>query len=71
MAELVQQIITQVAENATEEITNKKIPASPEGMLVAYTSLVIMAVLPIFFGSRRSVSHHEEIKVRAFSHSIL
>lgn len=31
-------------------------PASPEGMALAYGSLVLMALLPIFFGALRSVS---------------
>ena len=38
-------------------------PATPEGMAVAYGSLVIMALLPIFFGAFRSVKHHKEQKV--------
>jgi len=55
------------AKNATESATNAtnstgRIPATPEGMAVAYSSLVIMAVLPIFFGSFRSVRHHKEQK---------
>jgi hypothetical protein len=37
MAELIQQIIAQAAENATEENPNKKVPASPEGMLIGKT----------------------------------
>ncbi|KAG8227249.1 hypothetical protein J437_LFUL003980 [Ladona fulva] len=39
-----------------------KIPATVEGMAVAYGSLVVMAILPIFFGSFRSVKHHKEQK---------
>ncbi|XP_046386471.1 minor histocompatibility antigen H13 [Ischnura elegans] len=39
-----------------------RIPATVEGMAVAYGSLVIMALLPIFFGSYRSVKHHKEQK---------
>lgn len=35
-----------------------KPPSTLEGMCVAYGSLVIMAILPIFFGSIRSVKHH-------------
>lgn len=34
------------------------------GMTIAYSSLVIMAMLPIFFGSKRSVNHQKEQKVR-------
>jgi len=32
-------------------------------MALAYSSLVIMAMLPIFFGSKRSVHHQKEQKV--------
>uniref|UniRef100_A0A0A9W5J7 Minor histocompatibility antigen H13 n=3 Tax=Lygus hesperus TaxID=30085 RepID=A0A0A9W5J7_LYGHE len=41
---------------------NIKIPATPEGMAVAYASLVIMALFPIALGSVRSVKHHKEMK---------
>lgn len=57
------QNLTEAIENATETITGKKVPSTPEGMLVAYSSLVIMAMLPIFFGSMRSVSHQKHQKV--------
>lgn len=52
------EIITEKAKNGTE-----KIPATFEGMAIAYASLVIMALLPIFFGAFRSVRHHKEQKV--------
>jgi len=51
-----------LVENATETITNEKIPSTPEGMIVAYGSLVIMAMLPIFFGAMRSVKHQKQKK---------
>ena len=44
--------------NATE-----KIPATAEGMLVAYSSLLFMALVPIYFGSFRSVRFLTEQKV--------
>ncbi|CAI9725481.1 minor histocompatibility antigen H13-like [Octopus vulgaris] len=49
---------------ATSGATNAtmRVPATPEGMVVAYSSLVIMALLPIFIGSFRSVKHHKEQK---------
>jgi minor histocompatibility antigen H13 len=52
-------------ENVTEFASNTttRIPATTEGMAVAYGSLVIMALLPIFFGAFRSVKHHKEQKV--------
>lgn len=46
------------AQNATES-SMKRIPATPEGMAVAYGSLVIMAVFPVFFGAIRSVKFHK------------
>ena len=39
-----------------------KIPATPEGMMVAYGSLVVMALIPIFLGSYRSVKSQQEQK---------
>lgn len=52
-------------ENFTEFASNitARIPATTEGMAVAYGSLIIMALLPIFFGAFRSVKHHKEQKV--------
>lgn len=60
----VAETIKEAVENVTEPLTGKRIPSTPEGMAVAYGSLVIMALLPIFFGSIRSVKHHKEQKVR-------
>ncbi|CAH0394892.1 unnamed protein product [Bemisia tabaci] len=50
------------AEPAEDVNPNRKVPASPEGMAIAYVSLLIMAIFPIFFGSFRSVKHHESKK---------
>jgi minor histocompatibility antigen H13 len=52
-------------ENFTENVSNTtaRIPATTEGMAVAYGSLIIMALLPIFFGAFRSVKHHKEQQV--------
>lgn len=55
-----------LVENATETMTNEKIPSTPEGIIVAYGSLVIMAMLPIFFGAMRSVKHQKQKKVSFF-----
>lgn len=63
MADIVNLIVAQAAENATESAKNTTAkPSTPEGMAVAYGSLVIMAILPIFFGSYRSVIYHKEKK---------
>lgn len=68
MADIAGQIINATlnaltAENATETVTNAKIPATPEGAAVAYASLIVMAMLPIFFGALRSVKHQKDQKV--------
>ncbi len=55
-----------VVENMTTEGeeaingTTGKTPATPEGMALAYGSLVIMALIPIVIGSFRSVRSHRE-----------
>lgn len=53
--------------NATADNATAKIPATPEGMFVAYSSLVIMALIPIFLGSFRSVRYHKEQKVNTLA----
>lgn len=53
------------AENVSETNTTSagaRTPSTPEGMAVAYGSLVLMALLPIFFGSYRSVNYHKDKK---------
>lgn len=51
-----------VVENLTAEAVNgtSATPSTPEGMALAYGSLVVMALLPIFFGAFRSVKSHRE-----------
>jgi len=53
-----------VIQNASETVANvtAKIPSTPEGMAIAYGSLVVMALLPIFFGAFRSIKSYEEMK---------
>ncbi|XP_014663862.1 PREDICTED: minor histocompatibility antigen H13-like [Priapulus caudatus] len=61
MEEVKNESVLEVAENVAEAAINgTKIPATPEGMAVAYTSLVVMALVPIFFGAYRSVKYHQE-----------
>ncbi|KAK9301025.1 hypothetical protein QLX08_006507 [Tetragonisca angustula] len=62
MASEVNEIGVQAAENLTEnnEAITGRIPSTSEGMVLAYGSLIIMAILPIFFGSYRAVKHHKE-----------
>lgn len=51
------------AVNETAKNVTGRAAATPEGMFVAYSSLVLMALLPIFFGSFRSVKYLIEQKV--------
>lgn len=67
-----EEVLTETMESATEKVveaateavngTATKVPATPEGMMIAYGSLVVMALLPIFIGSYRSVTSHKEQK---------
>jgi len=50
------------AQNNITNGTTGRIPATKEGMFLAYGSLVIMALLPILLGAFRSVTHHREQK---------
>ncbi|KAK2582049.1 hypothetical protein KPH14_002754 [Odynerus spinipes] len=61
MASAVNDILAQASENITERNNGTYSRSStPEGIAIAYASLVIMAILPIFFGSFRAVKHHKE-----------
>ena len=58
--------LNQVNETLDQTSTNngtEKVKSTPEGMMVAYTSLILMALLPIFIGAYRSVDYHKEQKV--------
>ncbi|XP_076244044.1 signal peptide peptidase [Calliopsis andreniformis] len=62
MASEVNEVVAQLTENVTDsnDSVTKRIPSTPEGMAIACGSLIIMAILPIFFGSYRAVKHHKE-----------
>merc|ERR1719376_1708530 len=47
------------AEKVVEAV---QVPATQEGMIIAYGSLVVMALIPIFLGSFRSVDSQKEQK---------
>ena len=47
--------------NGTNE--TEKFKATPEGLFVAYSSLLIMALIPIVVGSFKSVKHQTNQKV--------
>lgn len=65
MAETAAEIPATVEESVVEAVKNvtDRVPASIEGVAIAYFSLVVMAILPIFFGSFRSVKYLKEQKV--------
>ncbi|KAL8590471.1 Minor histocompatibility antigen H13 [Nucella lapillus] len=48
--------------NETAANATTKVPATIEGISIAYTSLFLMAIFPIFIGSFRSVKYHQEQK---------
>nr|ACO10472.1 Minor histocompatibility antigen H13 [Caligus rogercresseyi] len=48
--------------NATAGSPVKKVPSTLEGMILAYGALLIMALVPIFVGSFRSVTSHKKQK---------
>lgn len=63
MADGAESVIHHPVENATETLSGTKVPATPEGAAVAYGCLIIMAMMPIFFGALRSVKHQKDQKV--------
>jgi len=55
--------VVEAVENVTEAVNGTaKVPATPEGMAIAYGSLVLMALVPIWLGSFRSVIAQKENK---------
>ncbi|XP_034951345.1 minor histocompatibility antigen H13 [Chelonus insularis] len=58
------EVLTKVNESLVDNANSSstRIPSTPEGMALAYSSLIVMAVLPIFLGSYRSVKHLKEQK---------
>lgn len=65
MAESATEIPLNIEESVRETVKNvtEKTPSGIEGIAIAYASLVIMAILPIFFGAFRSVKYLKEQKV--------
>lgn len=63
MADVSEKVLQEAVENATETISGTKTPASPEGAAMAYGSLILMAMIPIFLGALRSVKHQKDQKV--------
>nr|NP_001027969.1 presenilin-like protein 3 [Ciona intestinalis]BAD38618.1 presenilin-like protein 3 [Ciona intestinalis] len=68
MSETLGETVSNAINNFVNETFQKsnssaKIPATPEGKLVAYTALISMAVVPIIIGAYRSVAYLEKQKL--------
>ena len=63
MADVSEKVLQEAVENATETISGAKTPATPDGAALAYSSLILMAMIPIFLGALRSVKHQKDQKV--------
>ena len=69
--------VTENLNNATLNETLKnatltgRAAATPQGLFVAYTSLVVMALLPIWYGSFKSVLFNKKQKVKNITIAIL
>lgn len=62
-AEQIGKIISENLTNGTNGTVTEKFKATPEGLILAYSSLVIMALIPIILGSFRSIHHQKNQKV--------
>ncbi|KAH9631715.1 hypothetical protein HF086_014716 [Spodoptera exigua] len=73
MAESATENLINIEEAVKETVKNvtDKPPTSIEGIAIAYLSLVIMAVLPIFFGAFRSVKYLKEQKESGERHETM
>ena len=60
---VIEEVVKAVAENGTD--TEKAVMA-PEGMLLAYSSLMLMALFPVYLGSLKSIIYHAKQKVGIF-----
>ncbi len=63
VADQLGKVISENLTNGTNETVKEKFKATPEGLILAYSSLVIMALIPIILGSFRSVKHQKSQKV--------
>ena len=61
-AEQLGKVISENLTNGTNATASEKFKATPEGLILAYSSLVIMALIPIILGSFRSVHHQKNQK---------
>ncbi|XP_073953202.1 minor histocompatibility antigen H13 [Choristoneura fumiferana] len=73
MADTATELPISIEEGVREAVKNvtDRPPSSIEGVAIAYLSLVIMAILPIFFGSFRSVKYLKEQKESGERHETM
>jgi len=62
MEKVAEEVAQVVAENASANGTATSTPATTEGMLLAYSSLFIMALIPIYIGAFKSVKYQQAQK---------
>ena len=60
--------MAEVNESVAENVSNAtnatgRAAATPEGIAITYGSLFLMALVPIVWGSLRSVGYHAQLKV--------
>lgn len=61
-AEQLGNLVLNATQNGTNGTETEKFKATPEGLFLAYSSLVIMALIPIIVGSFKSVKHQTKQK---------
>ena len=61
---VIEEVAKVVAENGTDA---EKAVMAPEGMFLAYSSLMLMALFPVYLGSLKSIIYHAKQKVGFFS----
>lgn len=61
-AEQLGKVVAENLTNGTNTTVAEKFKPTPEGLILAYSSLVIMALIPIIVGSFRSVHHQRHQK---------
>ena len=62
-ADQINSVLNETLKNATNGTENEKFKATTEGLALAYSSLVVMALLPIIIGSFKSVKHQKRQQV--------
>ena len=64
MADQAQVLNSTMNDTASNKTLTGRAAATPEGLLLAYASLILMALLPIWFGAFKSVTFNKKQKVK-------